>query len=105
VPSDPRDHLHVSLISVDHSRERGLLRVELRLYNDQNQPVTLYADDFQLALGYAANPPGPWQSATGLQPTTVRPGQALDVTLWWPWNGEPFGGLRVLEFALFGIVA
>lgn len=50
----------------------------------------------RLALGYAENPPGPWQSAAGWRDTPLLPGQVADVALHWSWSGEPFGALQVL---------
>jgi len=32
-------------------------------------------------------PPGPRNPATGMQPFTLLSGQALDLTLVWPWYG------------------
>jgi len=30
-----------------------------------------------------------------MQPFTLLPGQAVDLTLVWPWAGEPYGTLQV----------
>jgi hypothetical protein len=34
----------------------------------------------------------------GLEPFTLLPGQAADLTLIWPWSGEPYAILRMSEY-------
>ncbi len=51
-----------------------------------------------MAFGYAPQPPGPWSPAEGLEPFTLLPGQAVDLTLIWPWAGEPYASLRVAVY-------
>jgi hypothetical protein len=48
-----------------------------------------------MAFGYAENPPGPRIPAEGMTPFDLLPGQAADMTLVWPWVGDPFGSLAV----------
>jgi hypothetical protein len=83
----------VRLVSV--SRLEGQITTQLRIYNGQMTPITLTQDDIWLALGYAPDPPGPRNPAEGLQPFTLMPEQAVDLTLVWYWGGEPFGALQV----------
>jgi len=83
----------VRLVSV--SSLQGQITTQLRIYNGQVTPITLTQDDIWLALGYAPDPPGPRNPAEGLQPFTLQPEQAVDLTLVWYWGGEPFGALQV----------
>lgn len=83
----------VRLVSV--SSLEGQITTQLRIYNGQMIPITLMQDDIWLALGYAPDPPGPRNPAEGLQPFTLQPEQAVDLTLVWYWGGEPFGALQV----------
>lgn len=94
---DPRQFLHVSLIGpgVETHAETSSIRVHLRLYNNGSSPVTLQPEDFQLALGYSENPPGPWLVADSLDPFMLLPEQATDLTLVWHWGTEPFGALQI----------
>lgn len=99
-PPPARDLLHVELVKAE--RQDQVLLTQLRLYNGQFEAVTITAEDVALALGYAPQPPGPWQTASGLTMQTILPGQALDVKLYWSWQGEPYASLRVgrYQFAL-----
>jgi hypothetical protein len=92
-PIPARDLLHVEVISVETVEGKVIIR--LRTYNGQSKPVDIRPEDISIAFGYEAQPPGPWTSADGLEPFTLLPGQAVDLTLYWPWAGEPYALLRV----------
>ncbi len=92
-PIPTRDLLHVDMISV--TTVEGRITIQLRAYNDQHERVELRPEDFAIAFGYAPQPPGPWTNAEGLEPFTLLPGQAVDLTLHWTWAGEPYAALRV----------
>lgn len=94
---NPRAFLHVSLIGlgVETHEETHSIRVHLRLYNNGASLVTLQPNDFQLALGYSEQPPGPWLIADRLEPFTLLPQQAVDVTLVWSWHGETHATLEI----------
>ncbi len=92
-PIPARDLLHVEIISVE--TVEGLISIRLRAYNGQSEPVDLRAEDFAIAFGYEPQPPGPWITADGLGPFTLLPGQAADLTLMWPWGGEPYAMLQM----------
>lgn len=81
--------LDVHLISA--ATQPGQLTTRLWLYNGGAQAMTITPNDITLALGYAANPPGPRLPAEGLIPLTLLPGQAVDLTLVWPWADQPYG--------------
>jgi len=91
-PFPARDLLHVDVISV--VTIDGRITVQLRAYNGQSEPVDFGSADIAIAFGFAPQPPGPWTTADGLEPFTLLPGQAVDLTLHWAWGGEPYAMLR-----------
>jgi hypothetical protein len=95
-PLPARDLLHVDVISVE--TVPGRMTVRLRAYNGQSEPVDLRPEDVSIAFGYEAQPPGPWTTADGLEPFTLLPGQAVDLTLVWAWVGEPYAVVRVAKY-------
>jgi hypothetical protein len=76
----------------------GQVTTRLRMYNGGAESVPISQNDIWLALGYAENPPGPRLPAEGLTPFDLLPGQAADITLIWPWDGEPYASLGVGEW-------
>jgi hypothetical protein len=97
-PLPARDLLYVELVSAATSPD-GYLVTELRLYNGQFEPVTIYPDDIRIAFGHQPHPPGPWQAAAGFETMTLLPGQALDLSITWVWEGwMPFVALHSLSF-------
>lgn len=99
-PLPARDLLRVDIISVETIP--GQVTIRLRAYNGQSEPVDILPEDIAIAFGFAPQPPGPWATADGLEPFTLLSGQAVDLTLIWPWAGEPYARLRVNEYR-FGI--
>jgi hypothetical protein len=99
-PIPARDLLHVEVISVE--TVEGTISIRLRAYNGQSEPVEIRPEDISIAFGYEPQPPGPWTPADGLEPFTLRPGQAVDLTLIWSWSGEPYATLRlsVYQYAI-----
>ena len=87
------DGIDVRLVSV--TTIEGQITTRLRIYNGQATPVTFTPDDIWLALGYAADPPGPRNPAEGMQPFELLPEQAVNLTLVWYWTDEPYGALQV----------
>jgi hypothetical protein len=85
--------LDVQLIAVTTLDEQVTTR--LRLYNAGWETLRFTPDDIWMAFGYAENPPGPRIPADGMTSLVLLPGQAADVTLVWPWAGEPYGSLGV----------
>jgi hypothetical protein len=101
-PLPARDLLYVELVEVGASPD-GYLVTQLRLYNGQFEPVTLFPDDIQIAFGNQPNPPGPWITTTGFEEMTILPGQALDLSIMWDWeNHLPFATLNLLNYR-FGL--
>lgn len=96
----PFSELDVQVVRVTY--EQGALTTRLRLYNGGVQAMQFTPDALWLALGYAANPPGPRVPADGMPPFELLPEQAADVTLIWLWQGEPFAslGIGTYQYAL-----
>jgi len=90
------DGLDVRLVSV--TTIEGQITTRLRIYNGQTTVIDFTQDDIWLSLGYAPDPLGPRNPAEGLQPFTLLPEQAVDLTLVWYWISEPFGALQVGSF-------
>jgi hypothetical protein len=87
------DGVDVRLVSV--TTVDGQITTRLRIYNGQSEAVTFTQDDIWLSLGYAEDPPGPRNPAEGLQPFTLLPEQAVDLTLVWYRADEPYAALQV----------
>ncbi len=88
--------LDVQIIRV--TTQSGRLTTRFRLYNGGSWPIPITPDDIWLALGYVENPPGPRSPAEGMLAFDLLPGQAADMTLVWPWSGEPYGILGIEEY-------
>ncbi len=88
--------LDVQVVRVTY--EHGKLTTRLRLYNGGGETMSFTPDDLWLALGYAENPPGPRVPADGMKPFDLLPGQAADVTLTWPRQGEPYASIGVADY-------
>jgi hypothetical protein len=86
-PLPARDLLYVELVSAATSPD-GYLVTELRLYNGQFEPVTIFPNDIQITFGNRPNPPGPWETAEGFDEMTILPGQALDLSITWNWEEQ-----------------
>lgn len=99
-PVPARTWLHVELITAGVSPE-GYLQTRLRLYNRATEALTIQPADLQLALGYQPQLPGPWLTAEGLA-LELLPEQALDLSLFWPWEGQSHALLQVLDYR-FGL--
>ncbi len=91
--AQPYDGVDVRLVSVTHVE--GQITTRLRIYNGRGETLHFTPDDIWLALGYAADPPGPRNPAEGLTPFDLLPEQAVDLTLTWYWGGEPYASLGV----------
>ncbi len=68
--------------------------MRLRLYNG-GSPLPIMPDAAWLALAHAPEPPGPRNPAEGLQPFTLLPEQAVNLTLVWYWADKPYAALQV----------
>jgi len=70
--------------------------VRLRVFNGRFSPLVLDSSSIWLIYGYSERPVGP-HIAAEIEPLTLLPGQAADVTVVFAWKGEPFGTLSVIE--------
>jgi hypothetical protein len=97
-PLDLRyDGVDVRLVSVTYVE--GQITTRLRIYNGRTEVLHFTQDDIWLALGYAPEPPGPRNPAEGLTPFDLLPEQAVNLTLVWYWNDEPYASMGVGEYA------
>lgn len=78
------------------STQPSHLTLRLRIYNGQLEPLTLDKRSIWLAYGYSERPTGPHVAAE-LQPVTLAPFQAADLTLIFAWDGEPYATLEILN--------
>jgi hypothetical protein len=96
-PLDLRyDGVDVRLVSVMYLE--GQITTHLRIYNGRAETLPFTQDDIWLALGYAPEPPGPRNPAEGLIPFNLLPEQAVDLTLVWYWDGEPYASMGVGDY-------
>jgi hypothetical protein len=73
--------------------------MEFRLYNGQFEPVTIYPEDIQITFGNRPNAPGPWEMAEGFDEMIILPGQAMDLSITWVWEGQmAFATLELLKY-------
>ena len=94
--NSPFADVDVQIISV--TTQPGQLTTRFRIYNGGNETLYITGDDIQLALGYVSNPVGPYVPAESLSPVSLLPEQAVDLSLDWLWNGEPYGSLRIGDY-------
>ncbi|MEZ4667741.1 MAG: hypothetical protein R3E39_07470 [Anaerolineae bacterium] len=95
-PSANYEGVDVRLVSVTYSE--GQITTRLRIYNGQSETLHFTQDDIWLALGFAPEPPGPRNPAEGLTPFDLLPEQAIDLTLVWHWDSEPYASMGVGEY-------
>ncbi len=88
--------LDVQIIAVTQSN--GQITTRLRMYNGGSESLHVLQDDIWLALGYVPEPPGPRVPAQGILAFDLLPEQAVDLTLVWPWAGEPYASLGIGEY-------
>lgn len=79
------------------------IRVSVRLYNPGASPVMLGLSDVTLVTSPVVLedtfPTGPAvQEAGETLPLTVAAGEAVDTVFHFPWNGDPFAGIRVGDY-------
>lgn len=94
--NSPFADVDVQIISV--TTQAGQLTTRFRLYNGGAETLHVTSDDIQLALGYISNPRGPYQPAENMQAFVLLPRQAVDLTLVWEWDNEPYASLQIGEY-------
>jgi hypothetical protein len=83
----PYTGLDVQIISVETSPDRVTIRCQL--YNGSDRVLHIGQDTIWIIYGYRAKPQGPRLLSTGLVEFDLMPGQAAQMTVYFPWNGEP----------------
>ncbi len=87
------EDVSVQMVGVTYLDDR--LMTQLRIYNGRTEPLHFSQDDIWLSLGYIADPPGPRNPALALEPITLLPEQAVNLSLTWNWTGEPYAALQI----------
>lgn len=93
--STPFQRIDVNLISAEFVPQ--WVKVKLRIYNGRLTPIVVDANTIQIAYGYAENPVGPTEPAI-LAAFELASGQAVDLTITFAWQGEPFCTLSVFDY-------
>ncbi len=75
--------------------QTGRLTVKVHLFNGRFAPLKIDDQSIWLIYGYSEQPEGP-HIAADVQPVSLEPGQAADLTLVFAWHGEPFAMLGIL---------
>ena len=97
----PVQRVDVQIININ--TQPGRMTVRLRVFNGQISPLMLDDQSVWLTYGYAERPVGP-HIAADIQPISLAPAQAADVTLTFAWKSEPFAILSVLGQYQYSIV-
>ncbi|MBX3085042.1 MAG: hypothetical protein KF716_25640 [Anaerolineae bacterium] len=93
--STPFQRIDVNLISAESTT--GWVKVKLRIYNGRLTPIVVDPNTIQIAYGYAENPVGPTESAD-LTAFELASGQAVDLTITFAWQGEPYCTLSLFDY-------
>jgi hypothetical protein len=103
IPTETPGYAGIQVDVIRVSVGEATVSVHLRLYNGRDVALHVLPDALWLAYGYAPAPPGPRLPADGLHPFDLLPDQAADLTLTWPYAGEPYATIGVGEWR-FGMV-
>lgn len=80
------------------SYDAGAVYVDARIFNPQPAAVSLTNAVHSLVLGYVPSPLGPQLAPIGgALPANIAPETAFDLALTFPYSGEPYGRLLLLE--------
>lgn len=87
---------------VTEGDKQGELLLTVRFFNAHDQQITVRPSDvvavFSPALAKDQFPVGPAVQPQADLPIVVRPGEAVDVTLRFPWSGDPYVGISVAGY-------
>ncbi len=84
----PVRRITVQMISV--SSRSSVVDVKVRVINDRAESLTLTPEMIWIVYGYAPSPSEPRIPSEGMTPFTVLPAQAVDMDVYFKYNGEPF---------------
>src|SRR5690606_36414065 len=85
--SNPFRLAGIELQIIDVTTQTGYITTRFRLYNGGSMAIPITPEDIWITLGYVENALGPRMLAEGLKPFTLLPGQATDLSLFWPRSG------------------
>ncbi|MCI0712733.1 MAG: hypothetical protein L0154_21435 [Chloroflexi bacterium] len=93
--------LELSASSLDVQLERvsyttDSLTVEARIFNATEEALTITATDISLILGFVPQPSG-MTIHPAFEPATLQPTTAMDISLNFPYSGEGYGMLTMME--------
>ena len=96
--NSPFADVDVQIISV--TTQPGQLTTRFRIYNGGSETLHITGDDIQLALGYVPDPAGPFVPAESLMSFSLLSEQAIDLTLIWDWQNEPYATFEIESYQL-----
>jgi len=89
----PGHQADVEVVAVLSQPTAKAVTVTLRVFNARQSTVQIGPDSLWIAFGYERDPIGPRVPAEGLAPFDLLPGQAVNLSVSFPWSGEPFATL------------
>ncbi len=102
----PVDRVDVQVVSVTSLPAKMSVTVTLRVFNSKQTPITIGPEALWVAFGYDPHPIGPRVPAEGLTPFEtpfdLLPGQAVNLSVSFPWGGEPYASLGTDGLGLNG---
>ncbi|MHB8628890.1 MAG: hypothetical protein ACYDBJ_25745 [Aggregatilineales bacterium] len=105
----PDERLDVELIGVTSSGSTlstngsGYVTARIHIVNRTLSAFTVGPDTIWMAFGYDPDPLQPRIPSEGLTPFQLQPDQAVDLTIYYPWNGETYASLGIGEDYRFSI--
>jgi hypothetical protein len=102
----PDERIDVELISVTSSHGTngsGYVTAQIYIVNRRLTLLTIGPDTIWMAFGYQSGPLQPRVPSESLMPFSLLPNQAVELTLYYPWNGESYASLGIGEDYRFSI--
>ena len=104
-------------VTTEQDENAAKLVVTVRLFNPFDQPLTVASGDVYAVYsptlpdgaGRSSNslpfPVGPRTGADNVTfPLTVPPGEAVDLDLRFPWQGDPYVGFSILDYQYVAVL-
>ncbi|MBN1310693.1 MAG: hypothetical protein JXB30_04670 [Anaerolineae bacterium] len=87
---------------VTEGKDQGELLLTVRLFNSHTQKITVRPNDIQAVFSPAVAedqfPIGPAVQPDADLPIVVQPGEAKDISLRFPWSGDPYAGITIAGY-------
>ncbi|MHB8627534.1 MAG: hypothetical protein ACYDBJ_10015 [Aggregatilineales bacterium] len=104
----PDERLDVELISVTSSEPvstdgSGYVTARIHIVNRTLTALTIGPDTVWMAFGYMSDPLQPRIPSESLTAFQLQPDQAVDLTIYYPWNGETYASLGIRDDYRFSI--